>query len=314
MINVLTIILFLLISAVSYLLVDLLFRLNIREKVSYYITDKNEKYCEDLLRYYEKNKKIILSKKLNLIYKINILLDQTSLKRGIIINPIGVIVLCIISFIITYFIVFGILKIILLSFIASIPALFVPIFILKLISERNNAKIEKGMLDFLLQLKNYTQISNDIVYAFKQVKTIEPLQGYINKFLVEVNSGVKFEKAIENISEKIHFEKLKLFFSNVEHCYMYGGDFKELLTKSYEMISKIQKEKAARVNETKSARIVMTILIVLDLFVYFNFIKNNQENYTIMTSRLLGVIILYWNFISIWIMIALMGKVKKLDY
>ena len=130
-------------------------------------------------------------------------------------------------------------------------------YILSLIKEYNSWKLEKTMQDFLLQLKNYTQINNDIVYAFKQVKTMEPLQGHINTLLVEIGSGIKFEKAIENIKEKISFEALKSVFSNILYCYLYGGDFAELLNKSYKMVNRIQKEKSSRNEETKNARIVL---------------------------------------------------------
>ena len=275
---------------------------------------KNEEYSKELEKYYNKNKKVKLTSKINAFHKINILIDKASLERSLIINPVTIILSCILSFVICDLIAYSVLKIILLSLIIAIPGAYLPIFLLTEIADYNNSKIEKGMLDFLLQLKNYVQVGNDIIYAFSQVKTVEPLQSHINKFLVEVKSGIKFEKAIENIKEKITFIKLKNLFTNLEHCYLHGGDFKELLDKSYDMISKIQKEKKLRNQETKSARIILGVLIVLDLFVYFNFIKDNHENYIIMTHRLLGTVILYWNFISIWILIILMHKVKKLEY
>lgn len=314
MIMILNILLFAFICVFSYLLAELIINTKLNEKISKYINDKNEKYYNDLINYYNKNKKVKITSKLNLIYKINILIDKASLKRGLLINPVSIILLCILSFILCCFVVYSIFKVILLSIIIALPSIMLPIFILNLIAEKNNSKIEKGMLDFILQLKNYTRINNDIVYAFKQVKTIEPLQGYINTFLVEINSGIKFEKAIENIKEKINFDKLKMVFTNIEHCHLHGGDYKELMDKSYQMISRVQKEKNSRKQETKSARLVLGILILLDLIVYFSFIKNNYENYLIMSNRFFGNIILYWNFISIWLLLVLMNKVKKLDY
>ena len=175
-------------------------------------------------------------------------------------------------------------------------------------------KIEKIFPNFFLQLKNYTRINNDIVYALREIQTIEPLQTYINTFLIEINSGIKFEKAIQNLKEKIDIEIFRNFFSNLEYCYLYGGSFTELIDKSYKMISEIQKEKNTRIQETKSARMVLFILIFLNLFVYISNIKNNPENYMIMQKTLIGNVILYWNFISIWLLMLLANKVKKLDY
>ena len=80
------------------------------------------------------------------------------------------------------------------------------------------------------------------------------------------------------------------------------------------MISEIQNEKSKRAEETKSARIVLFILMFLDVLVYISFIKSNEENYLIMRKSIIGNLILYWNFISMWILIWISTRVKKLDY
>lgn len=310
----LTVVLFILILVSTYLIIEIISSKKIDDKISKYLKHKSDKYYEDLVKYYDKNKKVKILSKINILHRINILIDKAGIPRGIFVNPITVIFFCILSFAVCYYFIFSIFKIIFLSIIISLPALLLPIFVLNTIAEIKNKKIEKVMLNFLLQLKNYTKINNDIIYAFKEVKTIEPLQGYIRKFLVEVNSGIKFEKAIENVKEKILIEKFKAVFTNMQYCYLYGGDFSTLINKNYKLISEVQKEKEAREQETMSARIVLVVLIILDLFVYFTFIKNNNENYIIMTKGIIGNLIIYWNFISIWILMFLIHKVKKLDY
>ena len=215
---------------------------------------------------------------------------------------------------IAYVISFRFFGIILLSFIISLPFFYLPFVILSFIAEHKEQKIEKVFLNFLLQLKNHTQISNDIVIAMKEVKTVEPLNSYVKKFLIEISNGIKFEKAIENFKEKIKVGQIKMFLTNVEHCYLYGGNFSELIDKSYKIISDIQNEKIRRQEETKSARIVLFVLIFLDVLVYVSYIQANVENYVIMQKNILGNMILYWNFISIWLLVLLSIKVKKLDY
>ena len=308
------IILVLLIAVTCYLISDLLISKKINEEITKFIKFKNEKYYEDIIKYHEKNKKIKITSKLNLTHKINILIEKSGFKTGLVLNPITVIFLCVATFLVCYYLVFSTFKIVFLSLIISLPSLCVPIIVLSLLAESKSKKIEKVMLNFLLQLKNYTQINNDIIYALKQVKTIEPLQSYIKKFLVEINSGIKFEKAIENLKEKITFVKFNDFLTNLQYCYLNGGNLTELINKNYKILSDIQKEKSAREQETMGARIVLVILIILDLFVYFTFIENNHQNYLIMTNSFIGNLILYWNFISIWILFILIYKVKKLDY
>ena len=60
---ILKVVLFILIGISCYLIVDKLKEDDILKKINGYITEKNEKYYENLLKYYEKNKKI----KLNLL-------------------------------------------------------------------------------------------------------------------------------------------------------------------------------------------------------------------------------------------------------
>lgn len=305
---------FFVITIISYILVEDVLKNSIPKKIYKYINEKNEKYYTELLKYYEKNKKIKIKNKLNIFNKINLKLDKAGIKSNLIINPITVFFSCVMFFFISYILVFDFLKLVLLSVLIAIPFSFIPIIILNLICNYKTEKIEKIFPNFLVQLKNYTKINNDIVSAIKEIKTIEPLQTYINTFSIEINSGIKFENAIENLKEKIEIEVFKNFFENLEYCYLYGGDYTKLIDKSYKIINEIQKEKNIRIQETKSARLVLYILILLNLFVYVTNIKNNYENYLIMQKTLLGNFILYWNFISIWILIILANNVKKFDY
>lgn len=311
---IINVLLFLLIGVSVYIIIENLITSNCIGKINNYILDKNEKYYEELLKYYDKNKKLKLKEKINYFRKIGILIDRCGLRNNLLISPLTIIASGILCVIIAYMVSFEFFKIVLLSIIISIPFFYLPFAILNAIANYKEEKIEKVFLNFLLQLKNHTKINNDIVSAMKEVKTIEPLQSFIKKFLIEISSGVRFEKALENFREKISIKQIKNFLSNLEHCYLYGGDFSELIDKSYKMIKEIQAEKLKRIEETKSARIVLFILILLDVLVYVSFIKSNHENYMIMRKTILGNLILYWNFISMWILVWISNIVKKLDY
>lgn len=310
---IINIVLLILIFIVSYQYATKIVEEKLIVKLSKYLALKDEKYHTELIKYYDKNKKVKINRKLNIIHKINILIDRSGIRRGLIVNPITVVLLCFVCVIVFYFIALKIFRQTLLSCIISAPTFLLPIMILKIISEYNDEKIEKIIPNFLLQLKNYTQISNDIVYAFKEVETIQPLQTYLNSFLIEVNSGVNFENAIDNLNEKIRIKELENLFNNIKKCYISGGSFANLINKSYYMISVIQKEKMQRKEETKGARMVLFILIALDLVVYFTYINSNKENYIIMQKSFFGNMILYWNFISMWLLIFLAQKVKEID-
>ena len=308
------IVLFLAIAWLAYEIAKSIIDKKILSKINNYIMIKNDEYYEELIKYYEKNKKIKLTTKLNVFHKINILIDRAAIKRSIVINPIALIILGIASLYGTYLVIKNIFEIPLLSFIISLPSLGTPFFILMILAGIKEKKIEKLLLNFLLQLKNYTKINNDIIYAFEEVKVLDPLQTYIDKFLVEVKNGIKFEIALEHLKEKIHIKSFKTLLNHIQHCYLYGGNFSELIDKNYSSIAEMQKEKTNRMQETRGARMVLIILVILDLFVYFTYINSNYENYRIMKNSVIGNAILYWNFISMWLLILLSYNVKKLDY
>ena len=125
---------------------------------------------------------------------------------------------------------------------------------------------------------------------------------------------MKFEVAIEHLKEKIPVLKFREFFSNLQYCYVFGGNFSTLIDKSYQTINDLQNEKNKRKQETKGARIVLFILMLFNVFVYVRFVKNDYDNYMLMRNSFMGRGILYWNFISMWFLIYLSEKVKKLDY
>ena len=85
--------------------------------------------------------------------------------------------------------------------------------------------------------------------------------------LVEKQIHLNFETAIEHLKEKINIFMFKDFFSNVQYCYLYGGNFITLINRSYKSINEIQKEKLKRLEETKSARLVLLILIILNIVI-----------------------------------------------
>lgn len=306
--------LFVCLFAMIYLLLVVAKENQLLRKINHYVAQKNEKYYDRFLQYYEKSQKVKLKEKWNYFHHVYLLLERCEWQRSLFVNPITILLLGILCVNVAYVIAFSIFQIIALAVLISLPFFFTPFVILHWMAERKERKLEKVFLNFLLQLKNHTQIHNDIVMAMKEVKTAEPLQGYIQTFLIEISSGVKMEKAIANLKEKINIGQIKMFFTNVEHCYLYGGSFSELIQKSYQMIREIQTEKVRRQEETKSARWVLFVLIALDFIVYISYIQSNRDNYLIMQKSIIGNMILYWNFLSIWLLVLLSMKVKKLDY
>lgn len=252
-----------------------------------------------------------------LSYKLEALVEKSGIQKYIFFFNTKVLfficIICAAAFFAVFEKFFGVISV---GFITSLPGFFAPVMLLEIMAQRREEKVEKIIGDYLLQLKNNTRIHNDIIEAFRDVqnKCMEPLKTYTSQFVAEVNSGISVEHALENFQDKVNMKRFRLFLTNIRYCYIYGGNFTELLDKTQRLISNIQKEKRNRVRETRSARLVIFILIFLDIYVYFNFIMPQPDYLSIMKNTFYGQLILNVNFISIWFLLWLSYSVKKLDY
>lgn len=80
----LNIMLFICIMIFSYTCVCKFRENQILYKINYYIRNKNEKYYEEYLKKYEKSKKVKIVDKLNVVYKINLLIERAGVERRIV--------------------------------------------------------------------------------------------------------------------------------------------------------------------------------------------------------------------------------------
>ena len=307
--------LFISINICIYYFLKISYDKKVHTKIKNKIIDENEKYVQKMI--YRKNKKYI-NEKYTILDKIYLLLIKTGITENAFlwwIIPETIILLCILLFVISYLILIKIIKLKIATILLSITISFIPIFLLIVLSDIYEEKLEKNLISYIIQLKNQVKTYNDIILAFKNTAKYsgKPLETYINIFVFEVNNGINISTAFENLRNKVNIDRFKQLIANLESCYINGGSFYDLLSKTENIFLKIQKERIERNEQTMSARIVLVILIFMSLFVYFNFINSNIENYTIMVNDIIGRIIIYWSFMSIWLMVFLIIYVKKID-
>ncbi|MGE5472716.1 MAG: type II secretion system F family protein [Ignavibacteriales bacterium] len=302
----------------SYILANKILDREFRKHVKEFSESVNSEYqkkqiINKILRRDKLKKKAYKS----LFYKIELIIEKSGIQNYVLFFNSTILIITCIIFAIGFFLLFTYLfDVISVGLITSLPGFFVPIIILGIMAQKKEEEIEKILADYLLLLKNSTRIHNDIIEAFRNIqdKCMEPLKTFTCQFTAEINSGINVESALSNFRDKINMKKFKLFLTNVQYCYIYGGDFTELIDKTQKLISEIQKEKRIRIRETRSARIVIFLLIFLDIYLYFNFIMTEPDYLSIMRNTFYGQLILNANFLSIWFLLWLSYSVKKLDY
>ena len=216
------------IFAFIYLLINNLKNQRIRERIKEKIILNNKNY---------KTRNFNNKNKIGLMDKLYLLMLKTGISENKFlwwISPFTIILFCIILMIISTFIFLPILKLKILTIIFCIPIGFMPIFILFMISDVYEAKLENNIISYIIQLKNQARINNDIIVCFQNtVKYAQkPLSSYINIFLFEVQQGVNLYTAFDNLKSKVNNDKFKQLITNLENCYFNGGNLYTLLEKT----------------------------------------------------------------------------------
>lgn len=214
-----------------------------------------------------------------------------------------------------YFVSFLVVKLKFFNFIFGVIGLFIPFIVLDFIIDKKDIQIRNNFTNMVLQLRNYAQIQNDVMFCFKSVQNdvSYPFDLYIKEFLVHVNSGDDVVNSFQIIKEKVDFKIGKCFFDNICFCLVYGGDFKKLLNKTYQIMKDINEEQRKRKLEMKSAAIILYIMIFLDFLVYFTYVKSNKIYMDILQNSFIGNVVLLINIISIIFVIWLASYVKKIE-
>lgn len=248
---------------------------------------------------------------------ITFLLNESNLSlkfKGInIISTLSIIVLSILFSSLTFIFTFTYLHVFLSSIILSSFTFFIPYYVIKYISYRKKINILNIFPNYVINLKNYTDVNNDIIDAFRRANVEEPLNSYIHKFNISIQKGVKIYDAFETLKNSINIERINQFITLLQFCYIYGGNFSVLLDK----FSKIQMKANIQREEEKqkifSAKLVLIVLIALNIYILYGFILSNNQYYNIMVNTFVGNMILNINILSYIFIFYMYIKLNKME-
>lgn len=272
----------------------------------------------------EKNKmlnKISISnieKKLNefkTIKIINALIIQSNKanNRAKHITPIIFLIISIVFSLIIFFLSYKTIKIISSSIIISGFSLLIPYLILKYIIRSQKEKILNDFPIYAITLKNYTQVTNDIIIAFKKAKVQEPLSIHIERFNVSIEKGMKIYECFERLKQDINIKKINEFLTAAQYCYINGGDFSNLLDKYSKILTKSNLQKEKEKQKSFASKLVLYMLIAINIYLLFQFGFANEEYKEILTKTFIGETIININIISYFLIFLFTIKLNKME-
>lgn len=240
-------------------------------------------------------------------------LSYTELKLIGYFKPILIVVASITFSILTYFVTYSYLEVSSAAFILSMYSFFVPYFILSYLYNNFRKKIISTFPTYLISLKNYTQISNDILVAMRKVKVDKPLSIFIHKFNLLIEKGVNVYDAFEILKYEIDMKKISQFITAVQNCYLNGGNFTKLLERYAKMMNRMNLQSEKEKQENFSSILVLVILIVINVFLIVSFIYTNQQYKIAITTNLVGKLLLDLNFLSYFAVFYFIKKIYKME-
>lgn len=223
-----------------------------------------------------------------------------------------IIISCILSIIIG-FVSFKLLDVFSSALIISIYSFFIPYIILANLYNNYRKKIIETFPTYILSLKNYTKISNDIIIAMKNVKVEYPLSIFTNKFNILIEKGITVYEAFEKLKNDINISKISEFISAIQNCYLNGGDFSNLLDKYSKIINKINIQREREKQDNFTSILVLIILAIINIFLIIKFIYANTLYKNIITTTFIGNCILNINILSYLLIFYFIKKLNKLE-
>ena len=181
-----------------------------------------------------------------------------------------------------------------------------------LLKRRKNS-ILKFFPTYVLSLKNYTDVDNNIVYALKESTPHPLIKASIERFNLSVEKGLDVYSAFENLKQDINIEEVSSLLTLLENCYLNGGSFSYVIQKYSYSQSKTNIERE-RINENLlSSKIILIVLIGLSLLLLFGFALRNKDYSDIILNTIGGQAILSFNILTYFFMYVIYLKICKMD-
>lgn len=258
------------------------------------LVNEKSKSENKLISKAKKNKKIMFN-----VDKINALIEDLDYEYYVYkINVFSYLFYIVLSFsvsIIGFLITYKFLGLISTSLIVACFSFFIPYIILNVLLTRKKNKITTIFPSYLVNLKNYTKVDNNIVSAMAKAKIGEPLDKYIDLFNISVKNGIPIYESFEGLKKNINIDKISEFLTLIQHASINGGNVSNILDKYSKIQMKINLRNEKEKQSIFSSKVALGILVLINIYVLFGFVLSNEYNFNLITTTITGEIILNMN-------------------
>lgn len=216
-------------------------------------------------------------------------------------------------FLISYILFYHIFHLVIPSLLISMFFSVVPYNICIYMSRRRKKDILKSFPTYVLSLKNYTDVDNNIIYAFAESTPSDILKKYIDRFNISVSKGVSVYTAFEQLKDSLKIKEISRFLTLLQNCYLNGGNFSYVIEKYSKFQSKVNINKEKEANELLSSKITLVVLILLNVMLLFGFVLKNDGYREIILGTVSGRVVLCLNIITYFAIYLIYIKILKME-
>lgn len=204
------------------------------------------------------------SRKKSLIYRLDLLLISSGIKRRL---PFMSTELFLLGLLCTIF------TIVLLMLWISVPVIWilsVPVLIpgvidifLLFLSGKNYQRAEEQLLPFVNLISNYSHTEDDLVSIFGRMCPYleEPYRSAVEEYYLYVKATGDTDSAFRELAIKIGHEQFERLIRNLEICCRHEANYKEIIDDSREQLMDYLRNKKEREAVRKNARIELLMLV-----------------------------------------------------
>ena len=179
--------------------------------------------------------------------------------------------------------------------------------------ENNKQKLINEFPSFIILLKNKYTSTNSIIVAMQNMESLEYFYPYINKFNIYIKNSVEIEKAFDILIKEINIKRIGDFLINLKICSNNGGDMQEFLERALNIQIKENLQNEQLKNDIWNHKLVLICLIILNIYILFGFSFSNEKKFFLLTSTLIGKIIINLNILSYLFMFNIYMKLNKVE-
>lgn len=208
------------------------------------------------------------TEKINLIQRLDLLIERSNLRNKIPLNSEVYIVGTLIIAILGFFTSKKISEVWIFNLIVFICVLLSSYLIIYIYSNAIYEKVDNNLILFINVLQNFSSTTEDIVTIFE--KTIpyikEPLKTYVQEFVNDAKINGNLKIAFESFQDKIENERFKNIIKNIEISSRHEANYDEVLIESRSILKGYFKHKEKKKAIKKNGNFEIGICLSMSFY------------------------------------------------